>query len=322
MPGFITHYLFGSTTYPQITHNTTRNLIAQSRGAYGLGLQGPDIFFYFLPSYLIHKKNLGSITHDYDTNLFFRNLIGSLTLFSNPKYKKIAQAYILGFLGHYCLDLTCHPYVYARTNYTHPSQSYSSRHMTLETDIDKELLSYYKNLLPSQFIKTDTIRLSQKELHVISLMLNYAFSHTYHHLFCSYQMIHSAISSMRLGLNLLKDTSGKKKVWVRNIEKYITGYAAISPMIPSNSLTYYTDCCNLRKRTWSNPWDTSIQRNSSMYELIETARTLYLEILEKAGCFFQNMEHNDDNALLETLLATIGNHSYHSGLPAGKWTNL
>ena len=51
MPGFITHYLFGINTYHTLRNKTLRQDLQQQHAAYSLGLQGPDIFFYFLPSY-------------------------------------------------------------------------------------------------------------------------------------------------------------------------------------------------------------------------------------------------------------------------------
>ncbi len=70
MPGFTTHYLFGQNTYKQLKKSSLKKIIQANRAAYHLGLQGPDLFFYYLPSYMIHANNIGSVAHTEDTGKF------------------------------------------------------------------------------------------------------------------------------------------------------------------------------------------------------------------------------------------------------------
>ena len=48
MPGFVTHYIFGVNAYKQIDNSDIHNIIYRNRQAYSLGLQGPDLFYYFI----------------------------------------------------------------------------------------------------------------------------------------------------------------------------------------------------------------------------------------------------------------------------------
>lgn len=114
MPGFTTHYLFGIDACRRLTSTSMHNMIRRDHSAFALGLQGPDLFFYYLPSYLMHRKNIGDLAHRKDTGQFFANLLQSRKLFAGKKHSlSIADAYICGFMGHYTLDCTIHPYVYA-----------------------------------------------------------------------------------------------------------------------------------------------------------------------------------------------------------------
>ena len=63
MPGFTTHYLFGVDACRRLTSTSMHNMIRRDHSAYALGLQGPDLFFYSLPSYLMHRKNIGDLAH-------------------------------------------------------------------------------------------------------------------------------------------------------------------------------------------------------------------------------------------------------------------
>ena len=70
MPGFTTHYLFGVDACRRLTSTSMHNMIRRDHSAYALGLQGPDLFFYSLPSYLMHRKNIGDLAHRKDTVQF------------------------------------------------------------------------------------------------------------------------------------------------------------------------------------------------------------------------------------------------------------
>lgn len=49
MPGYVTHYIFGREVYHNLKNNSLKKNLYYNCAAYGLGLQGPDIFFYYLP---------------------------------------------------------------------------------------------------------------------------------------------------------------------------------------------------------------------------------------------------------------------------------
>ena len=63
MPGFTLHYLFGVETYRMLSPGVLQDTIHAHTAAYCLGLQGPDIFFYYPVSYL-RKENIGGVMHE------------------------------------------------------------------------------------------------------------------------------------------------------------------------------------------------------------------------------------------------------------------
>ena len=117
MPGYVTHYIFGREVYHNLKNNSLKKNLYYNRAAYGLGLQGPDIFFYYLPSYVLEGHNIGALAHVLETGTFFQGLIESRSQFSSCTDLNIAEAYLMGFLGHYTLDTICHPYIYAMTHF-------------------------------------------------------------------------------------------------------------------------------------------------------------------------------------------------------------
>ena len=117
MPGFTTHYLFGLNSFRELEEPDLVSCIRKFPHAFCMGLQGPDIFFYYLPSYLRSSGNIGQLAHHKNTGVFLIQLLKSKDMFLKETEQQIAISYICGFLGHYVLDTTCHPYIFAKSHY-------------------------------------------------------------------------------------------------------------------------------------------------------------------------------------------------------------
>ena len=91
MPGYVTHYIFGREVYHNLKNNSLKKNLYYNRAAYGLGLQGPDIFFYYLPSYVLEGHNIGALAHVRETSAFFQGLIESRNQFSSRTDLNIAS---------------------------------------------------------------------------------------------------------------------------------------------------------------------------------------------------------------------------------------
>lgn len=335
MPGFTTHYLFGVNTYRRLKPTRLKKILQQEHNAYSLGLQGPDLFFYFLPSYMIHRNNIGSVAHTEKTNEFLRHLLGSRKLFSSRKEQEIAEAYIAGFLGHYILDARCHPYVYWKTEFSEKNNKYHGQHMGLETEIDAKLLKFYRQVPPSAFRQNATIALTRIQKRTITRILHYVYARTYPELGILPITIRTSISSIQAGTKFLHDPSGRKKKIIGTLEKLFLGHTLLSTLIPSGNLSVHNDPLNLLHKEWINPWDTSLHYTDSFFDLMHAAQSRYLETLEELNrLIFAHPERNkktDDSQQRrpaasmtqtwqngwENFLEHLGNLSYHSGLDAG-----
>ncbi len=318
MPGFTTHYLFGLNTYKQFGHSFLKQVIRDNHTAYSLGLQGPDIFFYFLPSYMVHHNNIGALAHVDRTGVFLKYLLDSRKIFHRRKERRIAESYIAGFLGHYTLDTHCHPYVYWKTNFKEKNGRYHGCHMSLETDIDTELLQFYKHRLPSAFRQNATIRLTRLQFRTIASILYYVYHKAYPELGILHLTMRTAIRSMQFGTRWLHDPTGRKKAIGSRLETFILGYPLLTTLIPSDSLTFHIDPLNILHQPWQNPWDKTHISTDSFFDLMESAQKDYLEILSDTNRLFQTPSRTDEEqAQTKALLDKLGNKSYHSGLDCG-----
>lgn len=315
MPGYFTHYIFGTATFNRMESGKCKKNITRNKCVYSLGLQGPDVFFHFLPSYVIHKENLGVMMHESRTGAFLCNLIKSRNSFIEASDRAIAEAYILGFLGHYALDTHCHPYIYAMTGYDlNRTPAYSSHHMDFETSLDQEMLDYYKHMKPSEFPIYKTIRLNMRQWRVVASMLNEAIFHTYPEYRCNYTMMKAATSSMIIGFGFLADPKARKKPFFEKIEDRFFSYRPLSILMPSDGPLRHLDPCNVLRQHYVNPW-TKKEENQTFYQLFDEALESYLTYIHVANRLFSSGINGYDLATLEHMKSLLGNRSYHSGLP-------
>ncbi len=321
MPGFVTHYIFGTEAYHKLACDTPKHthdfkkLLSANRSVYSLGLQGPDIFFYYLPSYVLEGHNLGAIAHTMGTGAFFHGLLNQCLSYQNPCDRAIAESYLYGFLGHYTLDTICHPYIYARSHYTEKHARYFSKHAYLETDIDTALLDMKLHRKPCSFHAANTINLTMHQKKIVADMLYHACRYAYPHLRIYKTSMHLAIFSFRLGILSLHDDSGQKKAALRLAERYFLGYPLFSPLIPSDTLFFRTDPFNLQRKLWRNPWDKSLASHETFFELYEKALRLYLSRLQHLYFALHGAgDKSTRNKRINEVLAEYGNLSFHSGL--------
>lgn len=316
MPGFTTHYFFGVDAYKRIPLASVRQNLRFNHSAYALGLQGPDLFFYYLPSYLLHRENLGALAHSCNTGAFFSCLLESRLLFTGDSRKlAVADAYLTGFIGHYTLDCGAHPYVYAFTGYTpeNPPKNvqYFGRHAYFETELDKLILYQKKHTQPSHFHQNRTILLTPLQRKVISQMLTYAYRNTYPGLLMHELMIGQATFWMKKGTELLRDPSGQKKVLTRLMEQLFIGKAFLSPMVASDRYQFVQDPANNAHREWVHPW-TGAKSSESFLDLYHKAGALFLSRISQ---YYQAIHDGFTEEGRARIAHNYGNLSFLSGEP-------
>lgn len=326
MPGFTTHYLLGIKTYKDIPENKLKSIISKHQWLYLLGLQGPDMFFYNLPI-LRHRdyRNVGSYMHDSHVNEFFKNSFTYMDSLSNTTQKEQAISYIAGFMNHYIGDYICHPFVYGRIehNIKSPSNYTHGLHAALENDIDAYLLMKYKKKKPSEFNQAATICLNSFEMQFISDFLYHTINETFYPITYNNNfqvtkpMIHRSILAMKYGCRTLADITGKKKQKIQKVEKIFLKKPIVSHKFVSDDFFYsYEQALNLNHEVWLNPWDKRLASQESFLDLIKK----WYQKCEEVYYIFDKcipIILSSDSTDFSTLLNSLGNYSYHSGLDVG-----
>lgn len=310
MPGFATHYLFGVDAYKSLKDTNIRKIIHKYSHSFALGLQGPDIFFFYVPTTIGMKINIAGIMHKENTNAFFEEMIKYMSDITGQKDFEILSAYVQGFMGHYLLDTSVHPYVYSRVG-TSKSRKTLGKHFSLETDIDRELLWHFKKTHQADFSHANSIALSSHELKTIATMLHHVIARTYD-IDISTKLIKSAITTFKTECALLSDSSQWKYKVLNAIETRIFGYNIMSPLF-INDIHHTEDPCNENHATWSNPWDENHSSDASVLDIFTDARKrfVYYMTLMQTALTASHTLSGDKSA---KILGKLENRSYTSGL--------
>ena len=130
MPSTYAHRRFGADVLALLPDGL-RATLEQHRELYDIGLHGPDLMFYYKALQSNPVNRLGNTMHEQKGEVFFTR---ARTVVENAPDKDAALAYVLGFVCHFALDSTCHPYVEAYTRQSGVS------HCEIETEFDDMLL--------------------------------------------------------------------------------------------------------------------------------------------------------------------------------------
>lgn len=300
MPGFATHYILGKNAASTLPSCTLKSAVINHWNLYMLGLQGPDIFFYYLPVSLHDdERNLGSVMHEQKINTFFKVAVQKLRTQKTPELQETSAAYVAGFLSHYLCDANIHPFVYSRIGYTR-YQGHYLRHGHLEDNIDALLINDALHIKPRDFNASSYVCPTTEELTFLSQYLSEVINLTFYSEMQVYnfqftpEMIYKAVTYFRLGLKL------------RDIPKIRTKN---TPARLPNRVRNF----NLNHDVWANPWDPSKTSSASFIELYLLAftQTVNDDLLLDA---ILNPENKNRQAAVRKFLSTIGSRSYHSGL--------
>ena len=154
MPASYAHYRFGKLLLANLPGDV-RQTIQRFRRMYDMGLQGPDFFFFSNIFVRTATVQMGSTFHHQTGQEFFPVACKAAT-------SDAAKAYLYGLLGHYCLDSICHPFV------NRLAAIGEARHVPLESEFERFLLTLDKEPSPHTFDMSKFIRLTRGEAATVS----------------------------------------------------------------------------------------------------------------------------------------------------------
>lgn len=131
MPAFYAHHRFGEAVLQKLPESLGTTA-ADHRPQFDIGLQGPDLFFFYRP-YIGGGRvaKYGHRLHEISAMPFFEH---GLCVVEREGLDSREYAYMLGFICHFALDSSCHGFINRMVKKTGIS------HLEIEEEFEKYLL--------------------------------------------------------------------------------------------------------------------------------------------------------------------------------------
>ena len=312
MPGFITHYICGQATLNTIVPEARQMIKYESNEQfYNIGTQGPDIFFYHFPSLLRKQlRFLGIQMHKDGFGSFMSKMVDIMSYQQLSQAKKsLLFSYISGFLTHYALDATAHPYVYSQTGIRQKGDKaraikYSVNHRKFETAIDVLMLDLMSSKKPSDYKLWELIRVERNPAQVVAGAMSASIREVYGRNVRP-KDVYKAMTYMTAVTRILQSTDGRRKRFMELIENLTIGENLISSIIHMQKVADGVDYMNLDHASWCIPGMES--HNESFVEL-------YNESIREGHRMINALYHCINGEISrEQLAMELGNRSLSTG---------
>ena len=267
MPAAIAHFLHAERVLEEL--NRQGFTIPTSRDAFLWGAQGPDFLYChrFLPWQRGQslKEYAERLHHEQPSRVF-----GALRdCFEYAKNPDPVLAYIDGFLCHYSLDRTCHPFVHFGSHALlaeNPGQDEEVLHNRMESALDTIVLRYERADLPTDFNLKRTVP-GNPEVQEQIAELYADFLKRLFGLENAGDALLQSTKDCRLIYGLLNDRTGLKKLFAERLER--KGRQAVSSHIRPLSEGADWDYANAQKNEWRWPAESGTPCSDSFFDLYE-----------------------------------------------------
>lgn len=303
MPAIITHHLFGEDALKDLPAGTIES--QEELLAFLLGSQGPDPLlarFSALPRETRPCRELGTAMHDdrvVEALVSMREAVVTLS----EDDKRVGRAFVLGFLGHYVLDSTAHPFVYAQQNALVSANAElegleDEVHALIEADIDVWMLWGQRGLTVNDTQTSANLAHTERVTRVASALV----AHMADEVFDMQIGAHDygdAVSDYELIYALIDPATSKRSEIVFRIENLVRGKSYLQALAHHVSTSDECPAANLERNRWRDPL-TGKPHTDSFADL-------YYIALEKWPAFAKALLEGD----FQTLEELVGEINYN-----------
>ena len=274
MPAFSTHYIFAKEMMPMVKETADFEV---NENAVFIGTQGPDIFFFhrnFPWQRGKSKRAVGSAFH----RAKFGNVLNDFRAYCETSEEaQIAKSYVLGFILHYALDSTCHPYVYSiqdSMTAKYPSLNHHAAHNIIELSIDSVMLhNYYCIRWPKKFETVNLFNFTDIEKAEIARVFESAGAEIAPLKFSAHDA-EVAIEDTKSVQKTLYDPKNIKENIIKPLETLagpFTGNFRLSAFLRTDDLENAQKYVNINHGVWASPYSGE-KSSKSFYDLFDDAK--------------------------------------------------
>ncbi|MFV0381537.1 MAG: zinc dependent phospholipase C family protein [Breznakia sp.] len=198
MPAMYAHARFGEEV-ALLVAPSLQTTIRKYKQEYLLGLQGPDILFFYRPIIKTKVSNLGAVLHKKSAASFIEKHKEMLQFYGKESRE---YAYFLGFLCHFILDSECHPFIDTM------GPKHNLDHLVMESEFEKMLLRKDK-YNPYHYAYDTLLRYEKQTLDAI------------HHFYPELTRLHlqESLSSTRFVKRFLYTPTKRKQTMIKTLMK-------------------------------------------------------------------------------------------------------
>lgn len=312
MPATVTHAYFGMDVYNNLPIGL-KELLMDEKKDLRMFAQGMDPFFFYHKISLKNGKKQQDFAlyfHTNKTREFFINLVNYIK-YNNYYQIPDVMAYLYGFIAHYVLDSTIHPYVFYKTGEWKKTDKetykYRGLHHNMEVFLDNYLISKREQEKVHSFKFYDycfEFKPFSKELEEV---IDYAFKETFGINEMS-NFYKQALKDMHFALKYFRyDKIGVKRMVYTTCEaitsKSFFPFSVISYHISTDDKKNYL---NLDKQEWCHPCLKREKHTDSFDELYDKSLQEALDIIKKVNAYIKDTKKVD-------LTKVFKNLSYKTG---------
>lgn len=312
MPSITTHYMFAEEVFKNLSKEEQKH-IKEEKQIYLTFAQSHDFLFYYTFDFKNAKniRELGHHAHHHNTQAYIMNIIKNIKE-NNLEYNQQAIAYLYGSITHYCLDTTCHPYIFYKTGIYRKeipeSIKYKGEHNHMEKDLDA---IYYKKYTNKNYNKCNISKeiignpVFSKEL--INLISD-SYKDTYNEDNIGnyyYKSIKNAKIITSLAIN---DSLGIKRAIYKLIDKITNKKFGYLEAYSTHLLNPDYSYLNLEHKTWNHPSNKELIYKDSFKDLYSKSLKTSLNIIKHIN------EVLYQEAPLSSLKKVIPNLDYATGV--------
>ncbi len=271
MPACLTHFTFANEVLKRLEEP------ALDPCAYAWGAQGPDFLFchrYFqaaLQKGLGSLREYGSALHKTPPSRTLSAMRDFLAQHPDPSYRW----YMRGFLCHYALDSTAHPYINARAEELaaqRPPENPSTMHGEIEAALDAIVLRWKTGALPSEVKLGDMFPKNEGVQRKIACLYRELLFQVYGGE-AAQEDLYQATRDAHFVFACSTDRTGLKRLLFSALEKgrprYVTSH--LVPLTEDPDMDY----ANLQQNPWT--WQGQESRQD-FFQLYEQALDLALRL--------------------------------------------
>lgn len=282
MAGTITHTYFAKDVLKKLDEDT-KKIIDEYEGSFEVFSQGPDPFIF---GDKFQQKNM-KYFHRNKTQDFFINLVNYIRK-NHLENNKEVMAFLYGFICHYSLDSTVHPYVIYKAGayYKKKKETYKyfGKHSEVESYIDAYMINKNEKINPNKLNISKFCFKNKKISKELTNLITDVFYETYkkRHMGFHYK---TCLRNMKILYKILRNdkTGIKKKLYVsldKITPKRVMNFSVLSYKTKLNKNHYYL---NLDHRTWCHPLDKNETYNDSFEDLYNKAIKMSIDLINASN---------------------------------------